>query len=148
DKFQPRDRKLARQLFDIQEGQVALGCIMTNQPRKDWGVLLGAVAEIRRDRPTMKLRVLCRTDDLFLHWNIPALIDDYGLTDGTVEVALGQLPDEELSWWYSACDLTVLPSLGEGFGYPIVESLACGVPCVHVNYGGGAELVKRFDSSY
>jgi len=35
----------------------------------------------------------------------------------------------------------VLPSLGEGFGYPIVESMACGVPVIHGNYGGGAELI-------
>jgi glycosyltransferase involved in cell wall biosynthesis len=29
---------------------------------------------------------------------------------------------------------------GEGFGYPIVESLACGTPCLAMNYAGGAEL--------
>ena len=49
--------------------------------------------------------------------------------------------DTELSYLYSMCDLTFLPSLGEGFGYPIVESMACGVPCVHGSYGGGAELL-------
>jgi glycosyltransferase involved in cell wall biosynthesis len=37
----------------------------------------------------------------------------------------------------------MLPSLGEGFGYPLVESLASGVPCVHTTFGGGAELVPR-----
>lgn len=37
--------------------------------------------------------------------------------------------------------MTIAPGLGEGFGYPIVESLACGTPCVHVDYGGGAELL-------
>jgi glycosyltransferase involved in cell wall biosynthesis len=43
--------------------------------------------------------------------------------------------------WYSFCDATVAPGLGEGFGYPIVESLACGTPVVHVNYAGGREFV-------
>ncbi len=35
------------------------------------------------------------------------------------------------------------PGLGEGFGYPIVESLACGTPVAHVRYGGGAELIHN-----
>src|SRR6476660_8614490 len=41
-----------------------------------------------------------------------------------------------MSYAYSACDVTMLPS-SEGWGFPQAESLACGVPCVHVAYAGG-----------
>jgi glycosyltransferase involved in cell wall biosynthesis len=39
------------------------------------------------------------------------------------------------------CDVTLHPGLGEGFGYPIFESLACGVPAIHGDYAGGASIM-------
>jgi glycosyltransferase involved in cell wall biosynthesis len=38
------------------------------------------------------------------------------------------VPGELLRTVYSGADLTVLPSFEEGFGLPIVESMACGTP--------------------
>jgi glycosyltransferase involved in cell wall biosynthesis len=38
--------------------------------------------------------------------------------------------DEELSWLYQNCQFTVYPSFYEGWGLPIAESIANGVPCV------------------
>jgi len=69
-----------------------------------------------------------------------ALAADFGVSP-TVTLA-GTQTDTELSYRYSACDLTILPS-AEGFGFPLVESMACGVPVIHGNYGGGAELIPR-----
>ncbi len=37
----------------------------------------------------------------------------------------------------------MLTSLGEGHGFSVVESMACGVPCVTGNYGGSVELVPN-----
>ena len=34
--------------------------------------------------------------------------------------------DEDLTRFYGACDLSVYPSLYEGFGLPIIEAMACG----------------------
>ena len=50
------------------------------------------------------------------------------------------LTDHELAYLYGCCAVTIAPGLGEGFGYPIAESLACGTPVVHVDYAGGAEI--------
>jgi glycosyltransferase involved in cell wall biosynthesis len=55
----------------------------------------------------------------------------------------GGLSDQELALLYRSCRFTVAPGLGEGFGYPIVESQACGVPVLGVDYAGGAEWLKR-----
>lgn len=42
--------------------------------------------------------------------------------------AFGRLSDEELRLFYGGAELMLLPSVIEGFGFPVVESLACGVP--------------------
>lgn len=40
------------------------------------------------------------------------------------------VPDSELVKLYGAASVVVYPSLYEGFGYPVAEGLACGVPVV------------------
>ncbi|MGQ9666958.1 MAG: glycosyltransferase family 4 protein [Anaerolineae bacterium] len=48
--------------------------------------------------------------------------------EGTSAYALGRLPDEELVRLYQGAELLVHPSLYEGFGLPVLEAMACGVP--------------------
>jgi glycosyltransferase involved in cell wall biosynthesis len=45
-------------------------------------------------------------------------------------VLTGYVPVYSLSLLYSGCDLMIYPSLYEGFGFPIVEALACGAPVI------------------
>ena len=45
-------------------------------------------------------------------------------------VFAGFAPIADLPDFYSACDLAVYPSLFEGFGFPIVEAMACGAPAI------------------
>ena len=52
----------------------------------------------------------------------------------------GALSDHELSVHLSGCSFTVFPSEEEGFGLPIVESLAAGKPCISANFGAMAEV--------
>ena len=45
-------------------------------------------------------------------------------------VRLGYVRHEELPRWYRGAAVSVYPSRFEGFGMPVVESMACGTPCV------------------
>jgi glycosyltransferase involved in cell wall biosynthesis len=45
-------------------------------------------------------------------------------------VRLGFVPDAELPALYRGADAFVFPSRFEGFGIPVIEAMACGVPCV------------------
>jgi len=52
------------------------------------------------------------------------------------------LEEDEMALLYNACDVFVLPSRGEGFCLPILESQACGTPCITTDFGAMQELVK------
>jgi FkbM family methyltransferase len=53
---------------------------------------------------------------------------------------LAHLPDAEVAALFSDCAFTVFPSVEEGFGLPILESLWNGKPCVCANFGAMAEV--------
>jgi glycosyltransferase involved in cell wall biosynthesis len=127
------------------ESQVekSVGIVATNQPRKDWGTALQACAELRRRGH--KVNVWAHTDRMVgPAWSLPQLVDGCGLAK-RISVTLSALDfsDEMLRNAYQSVSVTLHPGLGEGFGYPIVESLASGTPSVHVGFGGGAELIPR-----
>lgn len=50
--------------------------------------------------------------------------------------------DARLAELYAACDFTVYPSLEEGFGLPIVESLWNARPCICHNHGAMKEVAE------
>lgn len=52
--------------------------------------------------------------------------------DGTV-VLPGFVPREDLPVFYNAARLVVYPTLYEGFGFPVLEAMACGTPVVTSN---------------
>lgn len=49
---------------------------------------------------------------------------------------------------YNACDVFVLPSLSENLPNTIMESMACGVPCIGFNVGGIPEMIDHQKNGY
>lgn len=128
--FKPQDRQAARIAMGYSMKDRVVGMVATNQPRKDWGCACETLAML----PTWK--GWFHIDSLDRHWDFRELINAFGLADRVKITLTGQMKDTEMSYFYSACDVTMLCS-HEGFGYPIAESLACGTPVVHGSYGGG-----------
>ncbi len=54
----------------------------------------------------------------------------------------GPVGDSELDSAYRQCAFTVYPSLAEGFGLPVAESLARGKPCVCSSQGALGEIAR------
>jgi len=56
---------------------------------------------------------------------------------------LGKLTQEELVKEYNKCDILLLPTRLEGFGYAVAEAMACGKPVVATNCSSLPELVEN-----
>jgi glycosyltransferase involved in cell wall biosynthesis len=152
--FKPRNRSAARhgfgerigartpkgKWFNIPDDAFMIGIVATNQTRKDWGLGIATAAELAKTR---NILLWGHTDVLERHWSIPALLFDFGISGKEIITGLA-LTDEQMSYCYSACDVTLGIGNGEGFGLPIFESLACGTPCIHGDYGGAAEHLPEF----
>lgn len=53
---------------------------------------------------------------------------------------LGFVSDEELAGLYSMAEVLVYPSYAEGFGFPVLEAMACGCPVVTSNVSSLVEI--------
>ena len=58
-----------------------------------------------------------------------------------------ELASEELPGLYTACDCLVHPYRGEGFGLPVLEAMACGLPVI-VTGGGAADDFANDEIAY
>jgi len=59
---------------------------------------------------------------------------------GDRAIALGFVSDAELAELYRRCDLFCYPSLGEGFGLPVLEAMALGAPVLTSNLSSLPEV--------
>lgn len=118
-----------------------IGCVATNQPRKDLGLLFQTLGRLKQQGEL--IAAWLHTDLLTKAWDVGELVRTCGLERHEVAVSIHPLTDLQLAARYGWSHLTVAPGLGEGFGYPIVESLACGTPVVHGDYAGGVELIPE-----
>ena len=57
-------------------------------------------------------------------------------------IFLDYIEDNDLVLLYNAARLFILPSLYEGFGLPVLESMTCGTPVVASNVSSIPEVLK------
>lgn len=106
----------------------------TLQPRKNYVHLIQAFAQVNG---LADWQLVIAGGRGWLYEGILAEADKHG---GRVRV-LGFVDDADLPALYRNATLFAFPSLYEGFGFPVLEAMACGVPVVCSNASSLPEVV-------
>ncbi len=108
----------------------------TLEPRKNVAGLLAAFEEVLDDVPHTLALVGPAG------WNSGALLDALaGAHLRSRVLQVGYVPSREtLADFYTCADAFVFPSLYEGFGFPVLEAMACGCPVICSDAGSLPEV--------
>lgn len=111
----------------------------TLEPRKNLTTLLRAFARLRRDGGVdPELRLVLAGARGWLDEPIFQTVRSLGLEEAVHFP--GFIDDDDLPAVYGGAALFVFPSLYEGFGLPLLEAMACGVPVVTSNVSSLPEV--------
>lgn len=75
------------------------------------------------------------------------LLQDFSLDPDGIVLA-GRVTDEELIQLYNLSKAFIFPSLYEGFGFPPLEAMSCGVPTIASNTSSLPEVIGREDAMF
>ncbi|HNB50342.1 MAG TPA: glycosyltransferase [Anaerolineales bacterium] len=148
--FTPGDQGEARRAIGFPEGAFLVGMVAANTgypSRKCIPEALYAFREFWLDHPDALLYLHMRTDESNQGVDVNAIIRALGLERAVIlcdqfQLQLGY-PTEYMVNLYRAFDVLLNPARGEGFGIPILESLACGTPVIATNTTAMIELVQE-----
>jgi glycosyltransferase involved in cell wall biosynthesis len=126
----PLDQKWARSL-GIRDGYLLHVGLFLH--RKNIPFLLRVIAHLRQKGESKIQLVLAGLEfnKVANAAEIHQTIRDLALQDNVV--ITGYVPDRHMPGLYAQAKLLVMPSLYEGFGFPILESMAAGTPVVSSN---------------
>ena len=105
-------------------------------PHKGIHLLLESFNIVKKQIPTAKLLIVGKPTFNNYFKKLKKLADKDVIFAGFV-------PDEDLPYYYAACNVYVTTSLWEGFNLPAAEAQACGKKVVAFNIGSHPEIVKN-----
>lgn len=148
--YKPRNRAKIRKQVRLSEDAFVVGMVAANKGRPSRKGFQQALQAFRIFGE--------RHDDAFLYLHttmdpkysegehLGGLIDSLGIPMSVVRMAdqytmmFDPYPQEAMSWIYSALDVLLNPSMGEGFGLPVLEAQACGTPAIVTDFSAMKEV--------
>lgn len=134
----PGESTVSGRVKSAEPGETLILSVGTIVPHKNQIQLIHAFESYRKKHPKSSWR-------LILVGNIsPVLVDEVKrATDQDAAIThWGHVSEKELDKLYRSCAFSVFPSVEEGFGLPILESLWYGKPCICADFGAMAEVAE------
>jgi len=118
-----------------------------NQNRKNTAVLLEAIKKLTKVITNIQL-MLHSTPTISPSgipdgFDLASIVKDLGIEEHVTSVKYPTaIPEEVMAEIYNSVDCLCLPSMGEGFGLPIAEAMAVGIPVIGTNCSSITELLS------
>lgn len=129
-RFQPASAdEVARVKEKYSPDRPWLVMVGTLEPRKNHAAAIRALRLLKREG--YPHRLLCIGGKGWLFGQVNSIVSELGLTNDVVFT--GYAPDADLPALYTGADCSLVPSLYEGFGFPVLEAMACNAPVVCSN---------------
>jgi glycosyltransferase involved in cell wall biosynthesis len=148
--LRPMDQAKVREKIGIPEDAFVVGVVAANKGsapvRKSLTETLQAFAEFRKTHDNAMIFLHCEALGRFDGVNMTAVVNALEIPVEAIIAAdqyrlrFNPMPPEMMAEMYSSFDVLANPSMGEGFGLPIVESQSCGVPVITCDYTAMSEL--------
>ena len=142
----PADRAALREAAGIGPDTFVIGVNAANNDaiRKAPAEMMLAFAKFLQSKPDslLLLHTAVHCDG---GQDLEFLAENLGITDKVTVVdqyrySAGLIGAPDLADWYGLCDVLLAATYGEGFGLPIVESMACGTPVITTRCSSMEEL--------
>lgn len=144
------DGQPTRKVLDVPEDAFLVSMVAANKAngvshRKSLSEALMSFSMFRQDHPDAYLYLHMIPGNALGGFRLPQLLQATGLTDEHVRIAnphdlRAGYTEKDMAALYTASDVLLAPSLGEGFGVPIVEAQACGTRVITSNWTATQDL--------
>jgi len=145
-----KDKSEYKRKLGIPEDCTIFTIVGTNVgPRKGIQEAMESYGRFLKKNPEAKnntrLYIHSDTAGSFFGYDLINLANLFEISENVIFTAgedLQNVPEEAMADLFRASDVHVLTSHSEGFGMPLIESAACGIPSIATDFSSMTELVK------
>lgn len=138
----PEEKSQLRKGLGIGDDEFVILTVADNQERKNLWAGLEIIQKLKTKTDKKIRHILVTRPDSPVGHKLNDFFIEMGLTKEVMVFTRG-LPVQDLWGLYAVSDAYLSTSKAEGLGMPVLEAMACGIPCVATDTGALHELLEK-----